>query len=52
MKPNVSAKPIKSEPIDIEPYKTNSKDEFKNDLIKKLSNAVGPISKFSILYRP
>ena len=29
LKPKVSAKPIKSEPIDIEPYKTNSKDEFK-----------------------
>ena len=51
VKPKVSAKPIKSEPIDIEPYKTNSKDEFKHDLIKRLSNAVGQISKiFTILY--
>lgn len=53
VKPKVSAKPIKSEPVDIEPYKTNSKEEFKNDLIKRLSNAVGPISKiFSIFYGP
>ena len=45
VKPKVSAKPIKSEPIDIEPYKVNSKDEFKTELIKRLSNAVGRILK-------
>ena len=43
-KPKVSAKPIKSEPIDIEPYNQTSKTEFKNELIKRLSNAVGMIS--------
>ena len=48
-KPKVSAKPIKSEPIDVEPYNQTSKTEFKNELIKRLSNAVGVISRLTLV---
>jgi len=45
IKPRVSAKPIKSEPIELEPYNAESKNDFKKELIQRLSNAVGDVER-------